>query len=361
MNDPKMKHGEPQTPKLTVLMAVYNGERFLRDAVESILNQTFCDFEFLIINDGSTDGTRDILLSYQDQRIRLVENECNIGLTKSLNIGLALARGEYIARQDADDISYPNRLQKQLEFLEAHTEVMLLGTQMRTIDKNNFPIGYVFPKAVTDFGCCWQMTLDSAFIHTSVMFKNSFILNKYGGYNDKFITGQDAELWLRISKEHKIANLPQVLVAHRSHSGCVSLGEHRGSERSIRNGEQIFKEAINQLFGPYFLCDKWPHIYMGVYSGRKLKKLSEKEILLKGLDKLISVGLANADNYSSKKDISVIAASKYLLIFRYLANSRSTLTLSPLMKACRISFRTVALSFIFGIRSKIKQLGRYNK
>src|SRR3990170_6306785 len=103
-------------PEITVLMSVYNGERFLREAIESILNQTYRDFEFLIINDGSTDSSREIILSYNDPRIRLIDNELNIGLTRSLNKGLRLARGKYIARQDADDISFRKRLEKQVAF-----------------------------------------------------------------------------------------------------------------------------------------------------------------------------------------------------------------------------------------------------
>src|SRR4051794_29608800 len=120
-------------PKVTVLLAVYNGERYLREAIDSILGQTFQDFEFLIINDGSTDSTREIILSYHDPRIRLVDNEDNIGQTRSLNRGLALAAGQFVARQDADDISEPERLASQVAFLEIHPEVVLLGTWYRKI------------------------------------------------------------------------------------------------------------------------------------------------------------------------------------------------------------------------------------
>ena len=128
-------------PKVTVLMAVYNGERYLRDAVESILCQTFRDFQFLIINDGSTDNTRDLILSYDDARIVLVDSEHNVGQTRSLNRGLELAAGELIARQDADDISEPDRLAKQVAFLERHPEVALLGTWYKEIDVQGTVIG----------------------------------------------------------------------------------------------------------------------------------------------------------------------------------------------------------------------------
>ncbi len=110
-------------PKITVLMSVYNGEKYLRNAVGSILNQTITDFEFIIINDGSTDGSREILESYNDDRIVLI-NQNNTGLTKALNKGLSLARGEYVARIDADDSANPARLEKQLIFLRNNQEII---------------------------------------------------------------------------------------------------------------------------------------------------------------------------------------------------------------------------------------------
>ena len=112
-------------PLVSVLMAVYNGEKYLLEAIESILNQTYTNFEFLIINDGSTDSTEEIILSYSDQRIRYIKNEQNLKLIASLNKGLDLAKGKYIARMDADDISLPDRLEKQVNFLERNSTKLL--------------------------------------------------------------------------------------------------------------------------------------------------------------------------------------------------------------------------------------------
>jgi len=115
-------------PKISVIMSVYNGEKYLREAIESILNQTFRDFEFIIINDGSTDKTSEILSSYNDPRIVIINNKRNIGLTKSLNKGLKMVKGEYIARQDADDVSLPERLERMVNFLDMNRDVGLLGS-----------------------------------------------------------------------------------------------------------------------------------------------------------------------------------------------------------------------------------------
>src|SRR3989344_8977423 len=116
------------TPPITVLLSVYNDSRFLKSAIESILNQTFSDFEFLVINDASTDNTAEIINSFSDPRLKTITNSHNLGLTKSLNIGLKEAQGKYIARLDADDISLPDRLKIQHDFMESHPDIALSGT-----------------------------------------------------------------------------------------------------------------------------------------------------------------------------------------------------------------------------------------
>src|SRR5690349_10671348 len=129
-------NGRNHDPAVTVLMPVYNGEPFLREAIDSILQQTWADFEFLIVNDGSTDHTRDIIDSYDDARIRVLDQAQNTGLAKSLNAGLRAARAPLVARQDADDRSHPERLAAQVEFMRAHPEVALAGTQVRVLNKH---------------------------------------------------------------------------------------------------------------------------------------------------------------------------------------------------------------------------------
>src|SRR4029079_12299348 len=132
---------KPVSPRVTVLMSVYNGERFIEATVRSVLGQTFSEFEFLIVNDGSTDRTRELVASYNDPRVRLVDNNGNIGQTRSLNRGLRMAAGELIARQDSDDVSEPERLRKQVNFMDSHPEVALLGTWYTKIDERGLRMG----------------------------------------------------------------------------------------------------------------------------------------------------------------------------------------------------------------------------
>lgn len=201
-------------PKVTVLMAVYNGDRYLREAIESILAQTFQDFEFLIINDGSTDSTKEVLLSYNDPRIRLVDNGHNLGLTRSLNKGLALAEGRFIARQDADDISEPERLARQVAFLETHPEVALVGTWYKEIDDRGNSIGdRELPCDSTQIR--WDLLFYCPFVHSSVMFCKSTVLEQIGFYDEAFIYAQDYDLWSRIARCLLVANLNECLMKLR--------------------------------------------------------------------------------------------------------------------------------------------------
>lgn len=199
-------------PKIGVIMSVYNGERYLREAIEGILSQTFADFEFLIVNDGSTDSSLEIIQSYQDERIRVINNEINIGLTKSLNKAIREARGEYIARQDADDISLPNRFEEQIKYLEEHPDVALLGTSAYRIDEQGKVLGKIIVLAKPGR----SLFKGNQFNHGSTMFKREAV-GRLGGYNELLRYSQDYELWLRMAKYYEVSNLTQVLYKFRFH------------------------------------------------------------------------------------------------------------------------------------------------
>lgn len=231
-------------PMITVLMSVYNGERFLRESIESILTQTFRDFEFLIINDGSTDKTREIILSYSDPRIRLIDNERNLGLTASLNLGLALATGQLIARQDADDISEPQRLAKQVAFLNVHPEVVLLGTCSNTIDAS----GQVLYMSTVPYDCDdirWSDLFFCPFIHSSVIFRKDIVLSQIGPYNEAYHVAQDHELWSRIVSRFPVANLREPLVRYRLHP----LSMIASSDLGLVEGKKLSMALIADLLG----------------------------------------------------------------------------------------------------------------
>jgi len=216
-------------PRVSIVMAVHDGAAHLRAAIESVLAQTMADFELIVIDDGSTDETPAIVHEYatRDRRIVAVRNAANIGLTKSLNRGLAMARGEFIARQDADDTSLPGRLAAQVAFLDAHPEVGLVGTAYHVIDEQgNRRATHRTP--VSDTEIRWEMLFHNAFCHTSVMFRRS-LLRVERGYDETFPVCQDYEFWSRLLRHTVAANLPAPLVERRTHG--ASIGARRGGQQ----------------------------------------------------------------------------------------------------------------------------------
>lgn len=201
-------------PKVSVILAVYNGENYIKDAVNSILNQTYSNFELIIIDDGSSDNTATIVKSFTDPRIRFIEQE-NTGLAASLNRAIKLATGKYIARQDHDDLSLPPRLEKQVNFLEANPEYAILGTNSIIWEKDK-PTnrGHRHP---TDFATLnFKLLFDCFFVHSSVMLRKK-ALDQIGLYttDPSRQPPEDFELWSRIVRQYKAANLNETLLVYR--------------------------------------------------------------------------------------------------------------------------------------------------
>ena len=210
-----------KNPKVTVLMSVYNGEKYLNEAIDSILGQTFKDFEFLIVNDGSTDKTGEILESYNDPRIKAINNKKNIGLTKSLNKGLKISKGEYIARMDADDVSMPERLEKELEFLEQNRNVGLVGTDYLFINEKGKVVHIV--KCLNGSRELKEKLLEgNQFVHGSVMLRRECI-DKVGTYREEFKFAQDYDFYLRIAEVYDVANISEPLYKWRIDSKSISV------------------------------------------------------------------------------------------------------------------------------------------
>jgi glycosyltransferase involved in cell wall biosynthesis len=197
-------------PEISVLMSVFNSEKWLKSSIDSVLSQSEDEFEFIIINDGSTDNTSSILKSYKDDRIIIVDQE-NRGLTKSLNVGLNLAKGKYIARIDADDISMQNRLDVQKKFMEENPDIALVGSDAIIIDEKGNKVGHAkYPTSHTMLSNKLY-NFKSVFPHSSIFFRKNIIM-KGGGYNENFIRSQDYDLYLRISEEYKIACINKPLL-----------------------------------------------------------------------------------------------------------------------------------------------------
>jgi glycosyltransferase involved in cell wall biosynthesis len=211
-------------PKVTVLTTIYNGKAYLNEAIESVLNQTYSDFEFLIIDDTSTDNSVEIINSYQDPRIRLFKNEKNIGQTASLNIGLGLSMGKYIARLDQDDVCLPKRLEEQVDFMQKNPAVAIVSSWEYTIDPEGNKIG-VWKRTIDDYGIFLGFILLGLcpVWHPSVMFLKDEILN-LGCFNTDYGPAEDYELWSRIAMSRLSgAMVPQFHLLQRVHNQSQSI------------------------------------------------------------------------------------------------------------------------------------------
>ena len=237
------------TPKISVILPAYNAERFLSQAIDSILHQTYQDFELFVIDDGSTDKTRNLIEEYAqiDSRVTLVCNENNLGLIKTLNKGLSLARGKYIARMDADDISLPERFQRQVAFLDENHDVGLLGTMFYVIDvEGNVKYAHYHP--TTDHLIRWRLLFGNAFCHSSVMMRRNCV--KTVGEYGTFLHVEDLEFWSRMIEHTKAMNLPEPLVKWRMADTNISVQYSRFQKEQ---GDRLSLLQFQKLMGENFL------------------------------------------------------------------------------------------------------------
>jgi glycosyltransferase involved in cell wall biosynthesis len=211
-------------PTISVLLPVYNAERYLDEAVMSILSQSFADFEFIIIDDGSTDGSLKLLQHYanNDPRVRLV-SRANTGYCKALNEALSLARGEFIARMDADDVALPQRFEKQVRFLREHPEVIVVGGAVDLIDgEGRMLLRTPQPESDQEIQKA-ALSGRCLIVHSTAMIRREPMV-RAGGYDEALAPSEDLDLWLRLGEIGKLENLPDVLGKYRLHtaSACAT-------------------------------------------------------------------------------------------------------------------------------------------
>ncbi len=254
---------------VSVIMPAYNAEKYIAAAIDSILGQTFQDFEFIILNDCSKDRTEEIILSYADPRIVYLKNEENLGVAATLNKGLAIARGEFIARMDADDIALPERLAKQVAFLNANTDIAVLGTNVETFNEaGTMCTGWSTAEPA-------QMRVDMLFAcglaHPSVMMRTA-VIRELGGYDPAFNGLEDYELWCRVLEKYEITTLPDILLRYRIHSSQVTQNP------SAHYLELLRKLKTRQL-RHMGISAEIPKAFFAYCEGEKLETPEEIEML----------------------------------------------------------------------------------
>lgn len=228
---------------VTVLMSVHNGETFLRQCIDSILNQTFTDFEFVIYDDCSTDRTNEIIMSYADSRIVYRRNAENQGLTKSLNDGVTRSNAKYIARMDADDIAYPERLEKQVRWMEEHPDISILGSSVNYF-KETPGNGAISKQPSDDIDIKATLFISFTLLHPSIMIRKADLIKTGINYNPDFRYSQDHALYLDCIKAGlKFANISEPLLYMRAHKGSISQHHSKTQKSCSLNAREIFLTA----------------------------------------------------------------------------------------------------------------------
>ena len=323
-------------------MSVYNGEQYLEDAIECILNQTFRDFEFIIVDDGSTDDSLQIVQDYarKDTRIQVLRNGQNIGLSASLNKGLHIARGEYIARMDADDISLSQRLEKQVAFMDAHPEVGICGSWVEIIGEF---AGQVWRYPVSNDAICACMLFANTLVHSSVILRQTTLRQYNLQYDAQMRYAQDYELWSRAMFVTQFANVDHVLMHYRVHA--LSAGAlHR--EKQYQAHEGVYRRVLSPLGIEYTESELRLHQQIGTYQYDKdveflqrarnwLEKLAQANQRVR----ILSPAILSAELGARWTQICLQSQAPFLLFF-------VTILASPLHFGGRVGF----LKFWRGIR-----------
>lgn len=271
-------------PTISVLLPVYNGAAFLQQAVDSVLLQSYSDFELLIIDDGSTDNSSELLRNLKDPRIRVIYQE-NRGLAASLNILLFQAQGRYIARQDQDDVCLPERFHNQAKFLDSNSDIAIVGTaaeiwvnHARTLRKTNNPC--------SNSALQFNLLFDNYFVHSSIMFRRC-IVQDLGGYTEEKSRQppEDYELWSRVARQNKIANLPDVLLGYREVPNSMSrkvknpflknVMKISAENITIACGSSVEPKEINSLV--YIMHSSFEDMHFDI-SYKKSKSILERAL-----------------------------------------------------------------------------------
>lgn len=283
-------------PQVTVLLTVYNGQKYLDEAIKSILNQTFEDFEFLIINDGSSDRSKEIALSYQDQRIKVIDNPANLGTAHSSNLGLKLAKGEFIARLDSDDISIPVRLEKQLRLIKEDSKCGIVCSWVNLINRDG-----KFLKAkkidLSPEDMYYWLNFRCRITHSSVFYRKDCIL-AVGGYDNRYKYADDYDLWLRVSKIKKIKQNKEVLVEWRDNPSGIT------SSKSKEQNLEVKKIILNNLWK--ITGRKYPYKDILLLADKySLNKFSSREYprLFKTLKEIHRAIIAKTPGFLDKKKV----------------------------------------------------------
>lgn len=315
-------------PKISVIMSTYNDSNYIRDAIRSILNQSFRDFEFIIIDDASSDDTIKIIKEFADSRIRLFLNSENQGLTKNLNKALTLAMGEYIARMDGDDISHLDRFQKQVEYLDSHPDVYLIGSAVHSFGASD--LVWRLPDDSEELKV--RMLLRPVFAHPSFMFRKALV-NEGITYDESFRTAQDYDFASRVAEKYKIGRIQDILLEYRIHQKQIS---RLAGENQISNADRVRQRLFDNLGAK--LCGEEKLIYSEWIVE---KKLTNKKAYLKAYNIINAICKANELSHIYDEDILEKVLKK--MLYTWIIRSKDIALVMSFPYFCRYSIRDMKI------------------
>jgi glycosyltransferase involved in cell wall biosynthesis len=343
-----MEKVEPITPLVSVIMPVYNAGQYLAEAIESILNQTFTDFEFLIFNDGSKDNSLEIIKSYNDSRIVLAYNGENKGYVSHLNEGIRMARGKYIARMDADDISLPQRLEKQVTFLEQNPDYVMCGSRVDTFGLTQGTVALPLSNEEIKL----KMLYITPFAHPSVMLRKSILQDNHLFYDDNVMPAEDLDLWIRLAPFGKMYNIKESLLLYRTHGQNISFQKRTSIQ--IAHLAKTEQKYISYFFSKCNLSEMEVRLlHLMLYRRESVKNIKQVENLIQVIKKIENENL-NVENIDSQTIKNLLREK-----FFYLCTTSTHLGL-PLWRLYNDSrVNLTSISFMLKVKFFLKSLVRY--
>ncbi len=337
------------TPLISVLIPTYNCEAYVYDALKSVLDQTYTNFECIIIDDCSTDKTVNIIKSFNDERIQLIIKSKNSGYTNSLNQGLTIANGKYIARMDGDDISLPNRFEKQVEVLESNSDIVVCGSIFQIIDSETIIKAPEHHEAIKT-----ELLKESCIGHPTSMIRKS-ILDKYTiRYDTSYEPAEDYDLWVRLSQKGKLYNIQEVLFKYRVHDNQVSITRKEIQRHSASRSRF---NMLAQLGFKY--SNEEQQAYIKQFSFTDRLDFNELLTLINFKTKVLD---ANANNYFNQKELKIFLDNRENININQYFKANKSYALK-MIKEFKVISRLTATNFTLLEKSKLffKSLISYSK
>ena len=326
-------------PLISVIMSTYNEEKYIETSLKSLLNQTFKEFEIIIVDDASTDNTKQLIQGLQDERIHLICNEENRGLTKNLNKALKYVTGKYIARMDGDDIAFPTRFEKQVQYMEKHPETMLVSCYTKSFGDSDLVFALPDDSEVLRV----RMLVRPVYAHPGFMMRRELIEAGYQ-YNEEYRTAQDYEFASRVAEKYKIGLVPEVLLLYRVHKKQISA---KAGNQQFNNADKIRKHQLERL-GIQLSETEWEN-YQDLVKESKVDSLESFDKVYKIIQKILQSN-EKTKIYNSQ----VMEKTLKRMLYTWVIRNKNMKHILAFPKVCRYQMKDMLL-FVGEVIRTIKE------